>query len=149
MACSLPASSVHGILQAKNTGMGCHFLIQGNLPSSGTEPTSPASPALAGKFFITKPAGKPLKPVSTSWRSQLPNYTQSVWTQNCISTCMGGHILRLHQHWMGCWCEWAQETQVQRSPNVGRCRWICTRSGQDSSLYVLAETSGYGRAPGQ
>ena len=90
--CSLPASSVHGILQAKNTGMGCHFLIQGNLPSSGTEPTSPASPALAGKFFITKPAGKPLKPVSTSWRSQLPNYTQSVWTQNCISTCMGGHI---------------------------------------------------------
>ena len=36
----------------KNTGMGCHFLLQGNLPNSGTEPTFPASPALAGKFFI-------------------------------------------------------------------------------------------------
>ena len=25
--CSLPGSSVHGILQAKNTGMDCHFLL--------------------------------------------------------------------------------------------------------------------------
>ena len=44
--------------------------------------------------------------------SQFPNYTQCVWTQNCISTCMDGHILRLHQHWMGCWCVWAQEAQA-------------------------------------
>ena len=28
MDCSWPVSSVHGILQAKNTGMGCHFLLQ-------------------------------------------------------------------------------------------------------------------------
>ena len=26
--CSLPGSSVHGILQAKSTGVGCHFLLQ-------------------------------------------------------------------------------------------------------------------------
>ena len=72
------------------------------------------------------------KPVSTSWGSQFPNYTQSVWTQNCINRCIGGHILRLHQHWMGRGCVWAQETQVHRPPNVGGCRWICSRSGQDS-----------------
>ena len=29
MDCSLPGSSVHGILQAKNTGVGCHALLQG------------------------------------------------------------------------------------------------------------------------
>ena len=27
--CSLPSSSVHGILQARITGVGCHFLLQG------------------------------------------------------------------------------------------------------------------------
>ena len=35
--------------------MGCHFLLQGNLPDPGIEP---ASPALAGWFFTTEPPGK-------------------------------------------------------------------------------------------
>ena len=30
-----------------------------NLPNPGIEPTSPASPALAGGFFTTEPPGKP------------------------------------------------------------------------------------------
>ena len=30
MDCSLPGSSVHGVSQAKNTGVGCHFLLQGS-----------------------------------------------------------------------------------------------------------------------
>ena len=29
MNCSPPGSSVHGIFQARNTGVGCHFLLQG------------------------------------------------------------------------------------------------------------------------
>ena len=28
MDCSPPGSSIHGVLQAKNTGVGCHFLLQ-------------------------------------------------------------------------------------------------------------------------
>ena len=36
----------------KNTGVGCHFLLQGNLPHPGIEPASPVS-ALAGRFFTT------------------------------------------------------------------------------------------------
>ena len=36
----------------KNTGVGCHFLLQGNLPDSGIKP---ASPELAGKFFTAEP----------------------------------------------------------------------------------------------
>ena len=34
-------SSVHGISQ-KNSGVGCHFLLLGNLPNPGIEPASPA-----------------------------------------------------------------------------------------------------------
>ena len=32
--CSLPGSSVHGILQARNTGVGCHALLQGIVPTA-------------------------------------------------------------------------------------------------------------------
>jgi len=37
----------------KNTGVGCHALLQGNLPNPGNEHISPTSPALAGGFFTT------------------------------------------------------------------------------------------------
>ena len=33
MDCDPPTSSVHGISQAKNTGGGCHFLLQGIFPT--------------------------------------------------------------------------------------------------------------------
>ena len=46
MDCGLPGSSVMGFSD-KNTGMGCHFLLQGN--DLGIEPTSPV---LAGVFFF-------------------------------------------------------------------------------------------------
>ena len=43
MDCSLPGSSVHGILQArnssgKNTGVGYHSLLQGIFPTQGSNP---------------------------------------------------------------------------------------------------------------
>ena len=37
---------------------GLPFLLPGDLSSPGIEPMSPASPALAGRFF-TEPPGKP------------------------------------------------------------------------------------------
>ena len=36
---SLPGSSVHGISQARNTGVGCHFLPQGIFPTQGLNPS--------------------------------------------------------------------------------------------------------------
>ena len=44
----------------KNTGVGCHFLLQGIFPvSQEIDPQiEPVSPALAGGFFITEPPGK-------------------------------------------------------------------------------------------
>ena len=61
MDCSLPGSSVHGILQARileNTGYWNGLLCppSGDLPDPGIEP---ASPALGGRFFTTEPPRKP------------------------------------------------------------------------------------------
>ena len=56
--CSPQISSLHGNFQAKNTGAGCHFLLQE--PDPGIEPTSPASPLSAGGFFTTASPGKPI-----------------------------------------------------------------------------------------
>ena len=43
----------------KNTGVGCHFLLQGPFPDPGTKPLFSASPALASRFFPTAPPVKP------------------------------------------------------------------------------------------
>ena len=62
MDCSLPGSSVHGILLQASLSMG--FSSQeywnglpcpppGDLPNPGVEPSSLMSPALAGGFFAT------------------------------------------------------------------------------------------------
>ena len=42
MDSSPPVSSVHGDPPGKNTRVGSHDLLQGNLPNPGVEPTSPA-----------------------------------------------------------------------------------------------------------
>ena len=59
---SPPGSSVHGIFQVRNTGVGCHSLLQGLFLTQGSNPSlsffesaSLASPALAGGFFTTCP----------------------------------------------------------------------------------------------
>ena len=56
MACSLPGFFIHGIFQAKNTGVGCHFLLQGNLSDLGIKP---GSPALQADSLLYEPLGKP------------------------------------------------------------------------------------------
>ena len=41
MDCSLPGSSVHGDSPGKNTGVGCHVLLQGFFPNQGSHPGLP------------------------------------------------------------------------------------------------------------
>ena len=48
MDCSPPGSSVHGDSPGKNTGVGCHALLQGIFPTQGGNPRAPASLVLAG-----------------------------------------------------------------------------------------------------
>ena len=45
---------------SKNTRVGFHFLLQGNLHNQVIEPESLVSPALAGGFFTTMLPGKPM-----------------------------------------------------------------------------------------
>ena len=45
---------------SKNTGVGYHALLEGDLPDPGIKPASLMSPALAGGFFTT----------STTWEAQ-------------------------------------------------------------------------------
>ena len=49
-------------LPGKSTGVGCHFLLQGNLPDPEIELTSPA---LSGGFFPTAPHLNTVLPVSS------------------------------------------------------------------------------------
>ena len=61
MDCSLPGSSILGILQARILQW-VAMPSSGDLPDPGIEPTSLVSPALAGGFFTTNaPQGGPIK----------------------------------------------------------------------------------------
>ena len=60
---------LHGLLSArllspwdspgKNTGLGCHFLLQGILSNPGTEPISPVSPAMKADSLLLSHQGSP------------------------------------------------------------------------------------------
>ena len=55
---SLPGSSLHGISQEYWKGL--TFPPPGDLPKTGIEPTSLEFLAVAGRFFMTAPSGKPI-----------------------------------------------------------------------------------------
>ena len=54
---------------------GLSFPSPGGLPDSGTEPTAPVSPALAGRFLTSVPPGKPLLPLYVTQN----NFKHSSW----------------------------------------------------------------------
>ena len=67
--CSLPGSSVHGILQARIlTGSP----LPGDLPDPGIKPASLVSPALQSNSLPTEPTGKPLALVYVVKFTSLP-----------------------------------------------------------------------------
>ena len=57
MVHSPPGSSVHGDSPGKNTGVGCHFLLQGIFPTQGWNPRllTPVSSALQVDLLSFKP----------------------------------------------------------------------------------------------
>ena len=44
----------------KDTGVGCHFLLQGLFQTQGLNPHLLQAPALASRFFTAEPPGKPI-----------------------------------------------------------------------------------------
>ena len=61
----------------KNTGVGCHALLQGIFPTQGLNP-HPMSLTLAGRFFTT----------STTWEAHL------LFTHQVVSNCLRPHGLQ-------------------------------------------------------
>ena len=61
MDCSPPGSSVHGIFQARNTGVGCYFLLQGIFPTQGLNPSLLCLLHWQVDSLPLEPLGKPLK----------------------------------------------------------------------------------------
>ena len=55
MDCSLQGSSVHGYSPGKNTGMGCHALLQGIFPTQRWNPGL----TLQADSLLSEPPGKP------------------------------------------------------------------------------------------
>ena len=74
MDCSLPGSSVHGILRQEYWS-GLPLPIPGDLPNPGIKPKSLVSPALANGFFTAAPPGKPLLGCT---KSELRHFRSSV-----------------------------------------------------------------------
>ena len=60
MDCSPPGSSVRGDSPGKNTGVGCHALLQGIFPTQGSNSRLIMSPALQVDSLPLVPLGKPL-----------------------------------------------------------------------------------------
>ena len=70
MDCSPPCSSVHGDSPGKNTGVGCHLLLQGIFPTQGSNPHLLCLLLWqAGSWPGEAPPGKPLGEISDSCES--------------------------------------------------------------------------------
>ena len=63
---------------------GLLFLFPGDLPDPGTEPVSPA---LAGRFFITKSPGKPCVYIYPHIKIYLCSYITDTYTNNGSKRC--------------------------------------------------------------
>ena len=74
----------------KNTGVGCHFLLQGNLPDLGIKPTSLMSPALVGGFFTTR--------TTILQRYNLQSYPSVMSPQFLSLLCSFQALLLLYPH---------------------------------------------------
>jgi len=62
MDCGLSGFSIHRISQARNTGVGCHFFLQGVSRRPRIEPGSPALQAHSlGNFQLTPPLNTPAR----------------------------------------------------------------------------------------
>ena len=102
MDCNPPGSSVYGISESglvgysKNTGVGCHFLLPGDLPNPGIEPACIS--CIAGGFFITEPPGKPC---ISSMANPISHYEIEIKqiTHIVASTALAGGFLTTSTTW--------------------------------------------------
>ena len=112
--CSLPGSSVHGIFPGKNTGVGCHFLLQEIFPTQGSNLS-----LLHCRHFLYQLIYQ--ESPHDSWRLRLTRYTPesapylaSQWTIGLQS--MSGYTFSI---------DWAGGYRAEPSENMWSGRLFC------------------------
>ena len=94
MDCSLPGSSVPRILQARNTGVDCHVLLrESSWPRDWT--CISCVSIIAGRFFTTKPLGKPYYSLETPNWTQYQNSSNMVPIWRCWDADINTHPTKL------------------------------------------------------
>ena len=82
--CNPPGSSVHGDSPGKNTGMGCHALLQGIFL---IKLASLMSPVLAGKFFTTSTTSEAHRRISGLAKREESGNTWDLSLLSSASAC--------------------------------------------------------------
>ena len=95
MDCSPPGSCVHGDAPGKNTGVGCHALLQGIFPTQGSNPGLPHCRQI---LLQSEPLGKPLATLGSVIGAR---------GVTCLST--GAHLCS--QCWVG-FCSTSEDSAV-------------------------------------
>ena len=102
MDCSLPGSSVHGIFQVKNTGVGCHFLLQGIFLTQGSNPCLWHLLHWQANSLPLSHLGSPVVCICQSQSpnsSHQPHHVQSLCL--CLYFCFAiKHAITLNPHFM-------------------------------------------------
>ena len=81
-----PRSSVHGDSPGKNTGVGCHFLLQGIFLPPGDWTCISRISCVGGGFFTTQPPGKPHLCLTKSQPSGTDPSSKNPFSSNLIPT---------------------------------------------------------------
>ena len=90
MDCRLPGPSVHGDSPGKNTGVGCHSLLQRSSEPRARTCLSRVS-CIAGTFFTREPSGKPNQTSMSKIHSTWMWRTRTVLTASSRKHRISGH----------------------------------------------------------
>ena len=114
---SLPGSSAHGIIQTRI------LKWVAVLSSRSSQSMSPVSPALTGRFFTTKPSGKPHNGPEVKWSevAQSCITLSAPWTVDHQAPPSMGFSRQ--ESWRGCHCLLQMVFLTQGSnPDLPHCR---------------------------
>ena len=126
----------------KTTGVGCHALLQRNLPNPAIDPRSLMSPALAGRFFTIcstspgKATGSPVKgqgpPQAWSAR-ETPEHPQGKPVMAGAREGQWGHIL----------LSWQSHAQSSHWPGRRVQSWVLNQRQKSCCLFQEMEPHTY------
>ena len=105
----------------KNTGVGCHALLQGNLPNPGIKPMSLAAPALQAYSLLLSHQGSNYLGVCNTGRLQL--LSLATWCRSSQGWCVNNRV------WL-----WANKTLFTKTDSWLDLAW---GHGLPSQFYLI------------